>query len=131
MWRRRGSVVGVSDDHNDRFFFELGRLFGSIVDRLDRIESKVGDLMANIDQLRAAQADGTAALGELGQLISAEAAQVAQILNDLVAAVGNQVTDADVAEAVAAAERIRAAGEAVSNIAPDAPQEPPVDPPVE
>lgn len=81
--------------------------------------------MAAIDDLRAAQAAGTAALDQLGALITAEAEQVAQILADLVAAVGNQVTDADVAEAQAAVARIAAAGVAVAGIAPDAPTPPP------
>lgn len=105
------------------FFFHLGRLFEGIIQRLDHISSNLvtkEQFMAAIDDLRAAQADGTAAITDLGALITAEADQVAQILADLVAAVGNQVTAADVQAAVDSAARIRAAGVAIAAIAPDA-----------
>lgn len=98
----------------------------NLVGRVGSLEAKVDALMANVDDLRALQAQGTAALDQLGTTIQTEAAQVAAILADLVAATGNQVTEADVAAAQDHLARIEAAGVAVSGIAPDAPTEPPV-----
>jgi glycerate-2-kinase len=109
---------------------EMRRESHSMFHKLQHLMIEGDNLMANIDALRAAQADQGAALAELGTLIEGEAAQVSAILADLVAAVGNQVSEADVAAAVAAADRLRELGSAVSAIAPDAPVDPPADPPV-
>lgn len=73
------------------------------------------------DELHAAQDQGNLAIDQLGELIVAETDQVKTILDELVAAEGNGVTAEDVAAAQAAVARLQAAGEAVKQIAPDAP----------
>lgn len=123
-----GSVRIVAHDEEGsdrRFFFELGRLFASIVDRLDRIEQKVDSLMAQADDLRAALTDLTAAAGNIADAVANEATQIGAKLDELVAAVGNQVTEADVASVRGNVDALNAAADAIRNLVPDAP---PVDP---
>lgn len=118
------------DEHNSRFFFELGRLFSSIVDRLDRIEGKLGVLMSQADELRAAIGDLTAAASNIADAVANEAAQVGAKLDELVAAVGNQVTEADVAGIRSNVTALNAAADAIRNLVPDAPAPPVDEPPV-
>lgn len=106
-------------------FIHWGEPGSAIRDQLDRIEEQLVTLR---DELHAAQDAGTLAIDQLGDLIVAETDQVQQILQELVDAQGNGVTAEDVAAAVASVDRLRAAGEAVKTIAPDAAPDPGPDP---
>lgn len=90
-------------------------------------EQNMSDIRGEFDQARADQA---AAAADLGQKIADEAAQVTAKLDELVAAEGNSLTEADVADLRASTANLQGFGTQVAAMVPDPPVPPVVDPPV-
>lgn len=109
---------------NDAFFFELGRLFNGIIQRLDRIEARLGTLNIGVHEMAL---DLTALEAEVAENTDAVASA-----SSLLSTLAQELRDAagDPAAVQALADRLDQNNAALAAaVTANTPQAPPVEPP--